>query len=319
MLREGSGFFRIEVEVEHGDTRLKRAAAYDQVGGVKVDPGGGPAWLPAGSVLCFSPDDLQLIKGAPAGRRRFLDDAICLRIPSHHRTLLDYQKVLAQRNSFLHRAKAGLTRLADISTWDRQLAALAVRIHAARREHCRALTPYFEAAYREVAGGEAELEVRHDSQLTELGSGDELEGGLVSTLADRWSEDLERLSTGTGTHRDDTEFLLAGRSLKPFGSQGEQRAAALALILADCRLGLEAGETPLLLLDDVMSELDPDRRRRLLAALAPGDGEAASPEKAQTIITAADAGLFTEAELAGAFVLEVASGAVREARAGLGV
>ena len=176
MLREGYGFFRVEAEVEHGDAVIKRAVAYDRVQGVRVDPGGGPAWLPPGSVLCFSPDDLQLIKGAPAGRRRFLDDAICLRIPSHHRTLLDYQKVLAQRNSFLHRAKAGLTRLADISTWDRQL-----------------------------------------------------------------------------------------------------------------------------------------------AALAPGDGEAASPEKAQTIITAADAGLFTEAELAGAFVLEVASGAVREARAGLGV
>ncbi len=327
MVRAGAPFFRIEAEVGWNGTGLVRSVAYEQGSGVRTDTGGGPNWLPAGEVLCFSPDDLQLIKGPPARRRRFLDEAIGRRRPAYARNLLDYQKVLTQRNSFLQRARAGLVRLQDVSPWDRQLAALAARIHAARAEHCRVLAPCFREAYGEIAGATRATDVAYVSQLEGLGSGEGLEDRLVSALEERWLDDLERVTTGMGIHRDDVDFRLAGRSLKPFGSQGEQRAAVLALLLADRRLVAETGEVPLLLLDDVMSELDPERRRSLLAALAgngnrgaeggsaEGAGRAAGTA-AQAIITAADAGLFSEEDLSGASVFEVEDGAVRLTKAG---
>lgn len=312
MIGDDHPYFRIEADVEWGGTNLSRSVAYKLGSGAKVDSGGGPQWLPPGSVLCFSPDDLQLIKGPPALRRRFLDEAISRRQPAYHRTLIDHQKVLSQRNSFLQRARAGLVRLADISPWDRQLAALAVRISSARRQHCQQTTPYFQEAFRQISGEESEAEVWHVSQLESQGNQEECEERLVALLAARWSEDLERLSTGVGAHRDDIDFRLDNRSLKPYGSQGEQRAAVLALLLADRRLGGESGRPPLLLLDDVMSELDPERRRRLLAALAPEEGETDSANFAQTLITAADPGLFSDSELSAAFVLEVGDGATIE-------
>ncbi|MCL5882526.1 MAG: DNA replication and repair protein RecF [Actinobacteria bacterium] len=311
MMRAGEGFFRIEAEVEWNGTAQTRAVGYEQGSGIRNDNGGGPNWLPAGEVLCFSPDDLQLIKGAPAKRRRFLDDAIGRRRPAYIRNLLDYQKVLSQRNSFLQRARAGFVRLQDISPWDRQLAALGEKIYAARDEHCRVLAPHFQKAYREIAGGEEKTEVAYISQLEGFYENGELADNFVRALEDRWSEDLDRVTTGAGIHRDDVDFRLAGKSLKPYGSQGEQRAAVLALLLADRRMGMESGETPLLLLDDVMSELDPERRQSLLKSLPEEGG--LTP---QTIITAADAGLFSEKELEGACVFEVEAGVIRQAKAG---
>lgn len=314
MIRSGEPFFRIEAEVEWNGAAQTRAVGYEQGSGIRTDNGGGPGWLPAGEVLCFSPDDLQLIKGPPARRRRFLDDAIGRRRPAYNMNLLDYQKVLSQRNSFLQRARAGLVRLQDISPWDRQLAALGEKIYAARSEHCRVLAPHFQRAYGEIAGAGVAAGVAYVSPLDGLGEGGELTENFVRALEDRWSDDLDRLATGIGVHRDDVDFRLAGKRLKPYGSQGEQRAAVLALLLADRRLGMETGETPLLLLDDVMSELDPGRRRSLLESLVENGGNGA-----QTIITAADAGLFADEDLSQACVFEVESGVVRQAKAGSGV
>jgi len=324
LIREGSSFFRVESSIEWNGSRLGRAVACETGSGAVADSGGGPQWLPGGSTLCFSPDDLQLIKGPPAERRRFLDDAICRRQPSFRRLLLDYQKVMAQRNSFLQRARAGLVQLADISPWDRQLASLAARIHTGRSEHCRELAPRFEEAFREISADDALTEVRYISQLHLLEGDADLEENMANALAERWSDDLGRLSTGFGTHRDDIDFMLASRSLRAYGSQGEQRVAVLALLLADQRLGIESGEPPLLLLDDVMSELDPERRRRLLIALGgninAGAGAGLWPSlemEPQTIITAADTGLFTEEELDGACVIRVAGGKLQELRAAM--
>ncbi|MHB9112208.1 MAG: DNA replication/repair protein RecF [Thermoleophilia bacterium] len=324
MVRESSPFFRIEAVVDWNGSRFERAIACERGSGSVIDAGGGPQLLPAGSTLCFSPDDLRLIKGPPAERRRFLDEAISRRQPSHRRLLLDYQKVLAQRNSFLQRARAGLVQLADISPWDRQMASLAVKIYRERLNHCREIEPRFEDAFGEISADDVQTGIIYVSQLGSLGGEAELEEKMVLALADRWSDDLGRLSTDLGTHRDDIDFTLDSRSLRAYGSQGEQRAAVLALLLADRRMGMESGEPPLLLLDDVMSELDPERRRRLLVALAGSGGRAAGNQRAevkavapQTIITAADAGLFTKEELDDAFVIEVAEGVPRQRGAGL--
>ncbi|MFA5809734.1 MAG: DNA replication and repair protein RecF, partial [Thermoleophilia bacterium] len=307
MVAAEAGFFRTEAEVENGSVFV-RAVSLKRGGGARVDSGGGPKWIEPGSVLCFSPDDLQLIKGPPSDRRRFLDDAISKRNQSYRRQVIDYQKTLSQRNSFLQRARAGLVPLADITPWDRQLASLALRIYETRHLQCQSLSPEFESALTEITGGDEKAHIELISQIEEATGAPDPEAALVDNYRERWSSDLERLSTGVGTHRDDIDFILDGRSLKPFGSQGEQRAAVLALLLAERNLSWRAGDRrPLLLLDDVMSELDPDRRRRLMGALGINGG---SPEKAegQVIITAADTGLFSAGELERSRVIYVSSG-----------
>lgn len=319
MIGEGSDFFRLEVEVESGGVRRPRAVSFGR-GGTRIDSGGGPRWLPPGSVLSFSPDDLQLIKGPPAARRRFLDDAMTRRRPARHQLTTDYQKVLSQRNSFLQRARAGLVPLAEITPWDRQLAALALKIHKERRRYCENLSPLFGCAYEEISGDGAEgrARVAYRSQLDDCLAENDPEAFLLAALSEAWQRDMEKLSTSVGTHRDDVEFLLEGRSLKPYGSQGEQRTAVLALLLASRRLGRDdGGPQPLLLLDDVMSELDPERRRRLMGALgAAGDPNGLAP--GQVIVTAADRSLFGDEETAASAVLEVREGVLEEARTGTG-
>ena len=305
MIGKGQRFFRLEAEIEDRGQSLTRHISYEAETGVRVNAGGGPEWLRTGSILSFSPDDLQLVKGPPATRRRFLDDAVSRRRPAHHRRLLDYQKVLSQRNSFLQRARAGLTRLADIRPWDRQLAALAILISRARREMCRDIQPHFIDAYNGVTGDRISLRIGLVSQVGEPAGEKEPEAALVERLEKEWSKDMEGARTGTGSHRDDMELTLDGRSLRRYGSQGEQRTAVLALLLAGRGLAIASGERPpVLLLDDVMSELDRGRRHRLMAMLRHPEG--------QTLITAADRGLFLDGELEGAAIMEVCRGAVLE-------
>ncbi|MHB1390249.1 MAG: DNA replication/repair protein RecF [Thermoleophilia bacterium] len=316
MVMAGADGFRIEVEILAAGLSLRRSVTYGPGAGARVDDGGGPQWLPAGSVLCFSPDDLQLIKGPPAGRRRFLDEAISRRVPSFHRLALDYQKVLAQRNSFLQRARAGLLPLAEIKPWDRQLTRLALGVYRARRVYCRELSDHFSTACMDISGDDSQAAgLVYHSQLDRMDTAQDMEDAMLSALAETWQKDMERLSTSVGTHRDDIEFTASGRDLKPYGSQGQQRTAVLALLLAGRRLEQESGaQPPLLLLDDVMSELDPDRRRRLMLTLDRGeeDGDATG----QTIITAADRSLFSDRELESSAMIEVRAGVIVRAREG---
>lgn len=308
MVMKGAGFMRLEAEVHGGGAMYSRAVRLGSGKAVNVYAGGGPAWLEPGSVMTFSPDDLPLVKGAPAGRRRFLDEAIARRRPGYRRLALDYQKIISQRNGFLKRARAGMVPLSDISPWDRLLAASALGIYFARRDYCRQLAPHFSSAWAGLAGKEAAVDLKYLSQLEQAAAAADPEREVLQMLRARWSLDMERSSTGAGAHRDEMEILLAGEPVRRFGSQGEQRLAVLALLLAVRSLVLEEAGPPPLLLDDVLSELDSMRRRRLMGILAAAG---------QALITAADRGLFLEEELAGVDVLEVAGGTVRGAQAGL--
>jgi len=311
MVRSGSDSFMLEAAVDPGSGAVRRAVGFSAGEGTQVRPGGQDKWLAPGSVLCFSPDDLQLIKGPPAVRRRFLDDALSRRSASYHRLALDYQKVLAQRNNFLKRARAGLLPLADIVPWDRQLAHLALEISSARQGFCEKLSPMFAAALGTISGESIHAAAVYRSQLIPLGAVVDPEAAVLAALAEAWPRDMERLTTSVGTHRDDLDFLLGDKNLRPYGSQGEQRTAVLALLLADRGLGEERdGARPLLLLDDVMSELDPERRRRLMRALGAGHGNG-GPD-GQVIITAADSSLFSQEELGSSWVVEVKSGTVHK-------
>ncbi len=309
MLGRGQEFMRLEAEVESASGPQTRTVAVERGGAPRIDAGGGERWLDEGMFLCFKPDDLQLVKGSPSLRRRFLDGAISRRDSAYGRAVREYQKVLSQRNSFLQRARAGLVELAGIAPWDRQLARLAAPISGARADFCDRLGPRLDGAFRSIAGVSG-LTARYRSQLLELEGGAGVEEELVARLEENWGGDMERAGTGTGTHRDDVEFILEGKDLRPYGSQGEQRAAVLSLLLAERELSAaEGAEPPVLLLDDVMSELDPERRRRLMRALSPPGG-------GQVLITAADRGLFTEEELQMSTVMEVCRGAILESWAG---
>jgi DNA replication and repair protein RecF len=283
MIRDASDFLCLDVSLEQEGVMRSRLVSLEAGSPARVDQRGGPRWEEPGAVLCFSPDDLQLVKGPPAERRRFLNEAIALRHPSYRKLARDYRKVLSQRNRFLNRARSGMVRLADISPWDRQLMSLAFQIHGARAEYCRNLSPAFHEAYGKISGDGIETEVRYISQLEKYTGEEDPEDAATRELEQQWSGDMERGTTGIGTHRDDVEFRLAGKSMRIYGSQGEQRSAVLSLLLAEA--GSDDGRSrPLLLLDDVLSELDPDRRSRLLAVLSNGLGS-------QVIITAADQGL----------------------------
>lgn len=226
-------------------------------------------------VAVFSPDRLSLIKGPPGERRAHLDGFIAARWPARAELRQRFGQALAQRNALLARLAAGHGAAAQLDTWDASVAEAAAALIAAREEGVAELATPFADAAGELGlegGGEVEYAPRA------IGSAEEIRVGL----AERREADLQLGRTSWGPHLDEVKFNAAGRSLRRYGSQGQQRAALLALLFAERDALLEARQVaPLLLLDDVMSELDPDRRERLIERLGAGG---------QAVISAADEG-----------------------------
>lgn len=224
-------------------------------------------------VAVFAPDRLSLIKGAPAERRAHLDGFIAARWPARSELRKRYGQALAQRNALLSRLAAGHGSPADLAVWDAGLANAAAPLIAARAEAVAELAqPFAEAAAELGLEGGAELEYAPRA----AGSFEELRAGLE----ERRQQDIRMGRSSWGPHLDELKVSAGGRSLRRYGSQGQQRAGLLALLFSEREALLVARRvTPLLLLDDVMSELDPGRRERLVSRLS-GDG--------QVLITAAD-------------------------------
>jgi DNA replication and repair protein RecF len=241
------------------------------------------------ATLVFTPDRLGVVKGAPAARRAYFDRAVGRLAPARAGLAAEYGAAVAQRNASLRRVAGGWSTREALAPWTEQVATLGTQLVAARLEALALLGPPFAARAGELGLGEAEL--RYD-------------GSPVSALDldARLDRDLERGVTGLGPHLDDVVIAAGGRELRSFGSQGEQRLAVLALLLAEAELITERrGVPPLLLLDDVLSELDPDRRRILAARVA---------RAGQALITATDAAMLP---LAPDQLLEVTPGEVRDA------
>lgn len=215
----------------------------------------------------FEPDRLELLKGAPAVRRAHLDQFVAAIWPSRAGDRREYGRVLAQRNALIGRIRSGRASDATLAAWDRELATFALAV----REHREAVVALLADSFRTRAAqlglaGSAELVYRPRSRA---GSAEE----FAAELQDRLRGDLERGFSGHGPHRDELALLRSGRELRSFGSQGEQRLALLALLLAERDvLAEQRRRTPLMLFDDVMSELDADRRE-LLASELSGDGQ----------------------------------------------
>ena len=216
-------------------------------------------------VSVFSPDDLALVKGGPAERRRYLDDALVACAPKHDRTLGDLERILRQRNALLKQAAGRVTPEveATLDVFDAKLAETGERLGAARAALVERLEPIVAKAYDVVASAAAAVTVGLDAPWQTQ--------GLAAALAASRTEDLRRAVTTVGPHRDDAVLTINGMPARTHASQGEQRSLALALRLGAHELVTErAGSAPILLLDDVFSELDPDRSVALLRAIPVG-------------------------------------------------
>jgi DNA replication and repair protein RecF len=208
--------------------------------------------------LVFTPDRLAVVKGGPATRRAYLDRSVGRLFPSRARIPLDYATAIGQRNAALRRVSAGFSSKEALAPWTEAVARLGLALVEARTAAVDLLSPVFtECADRLGLAGAA---VAYDGEPPSL-----------AELEDRLDRDLERGITGVGPHLHDIRLEAGGRELRSFGSQGEQRIAVLALVLAEAKtLGARAGAAPLVLLDDVLSELDEERRRALGELIADG-------------------------------------------------
>jgi DNA replication and repair protein RecF len=213
----------------------------------------------------FLPDRLELVKGPPAPRRAHLDRLVAAIWPLRVATRRAYSRTLAQRNALLTGIRRGHASRSTLNTWDRELARYAIALRDDRAAAIELLREPF-ARRGGLLGlcGELELRYRPRSSAAD-------EEQFVAELQERLGAELERGFGTHGPHRDELLFLRDGRELRTYGSQGEQRLALLALLLAErAVLAGERGRTPLLLLDDVMSELDHHRREMLIGELDDG-------------------------------------------------
>jgi len=219
-------------------------------------------------VSVFLPDRLELIVGAPALRRAHLDQVVAALWPSRAQTRRAYSAALAQRNALLAGIRAGRAGRGSLPAWDAELARHGVALMEDRRTTVDRLRPRY-AQHAQDLGLEGTVELRYRPR-SEATTPEE----LVQELAERLDSDLERGFTGHGPHRDELSFRREKRELKAYGSRGQQRLGLLALLLAEREELADAhGQAPLLLLDDVMSELDATRRGRLVDLLRK-DGQA---------------------------------------------
>ena len=231
--------------------------------------------LEARPLLCvFLPDRMGLMKGPEGIRRAHLDEVTAAIWPSRRETRRSYARALAQRNSLLSRVRAGRASIDSLTGWNRELARSGHALMHDRREAVELLSPRFSARAGEL-GLAADASISYKPR-----SGAESAEELADELEESIAADLERGFTVHGPHRDDLAVELLARNVRRFGSQGQQRLALLALRRAEREaLATVRGELPIFLLDDVLSELDTERRERLLELLR-DDG--------QTVITTAD-------------------------------
>ena len=285
VVETGGRSVEVSLRVSQETERTAKAIRVDGVARRAVDlPGEVRATL-------FWPEDLSLVKGGPEHRRRFLNEMLVQVVKGYGRTLARYRRVLDQRNHLLKRIATGQEGRDSLVVWDAELAALGAALTSARAEAVVELAPLASANHAAIAFGET------------------LAVGYAGTAADHAAalqaavdEDLRRGTTSVGPHRDDLEISINGADARGFASQGQQRTAVVSLKLAESDL-IEArsGERPILLLDDILSELDPIRREALLARVG---------EAGQVIVTSVEAEPFPPALMERATVRCISGGRV---------
>ena len=225
-------------------------------------------------VAVFMPDRLALVKGPPAARRSHLDGFVAALRPARAEARRRYSRAVAQRNALVSRIRAGAASVDSLDAWDAEVAEAGVELMDARAGAVDVLAPLFATAAGELGLDEPEL--RYAPRSKALAAEE-----LRAELAERRESDLGRGFSGHGPHLDEVAIDLGGKTVRQYASQGQQRSALLALLFAERdALLAERSEPPLMLLDDVTSELDPERRELLCERLERGGG--------QTLVTATE-------------------------------
>ena len=296
LIRWGADFASVKVEAERRDGSHQVELLLPAMGRRRIKIAGqevsrsGELMGHVTGVL-FSPEDLRTVKDGPAERRRFVDMALSQIRPAYYYALQRYARALKQRNEALKGIAMQPGLAATLDAWDEQLAAAGAELTAHRRTYIEKLNRAAAETHREIADGRERLEIRYLPCVTQ---GDDVQSGLDALLAAR-ETDIRRMTTSVGAHRDDVQILVEGRDVRAFGSQGQQRTAALAMRLSELDVMREQlGEWPMLMLDDVMSELDPGRRRQLVSHL----------KGIQTFITCTDAEDLAGAQIGRAWRVE---------------
>lgn len=220
------------------------------------------------NVVLFSPEDLGIIKNGPADRRRFVDMELCQLDKFYLYNLNNYNKIINQRNKLLKDMYMSPSLKDTLEVWDSQLVTYGIQIIERRNSFIDQLNEIIKEIHNKLSGGKEDIFIRYDFDV----SPEEFEESLKNSQ----NKDMKFKQTSVGPHRDDIVFLIGGIDIRKFGSQGQQRTAALSLKLSEIEIVKEiTKETPVLLLDDVLSELDSSRQNYLLNSIG----------EIQTIIT----------------------------------
>jgi DNA replication and repair protein RecF len=276
------------------------------------------------NAVLFQPRDLQVVEGSPGDRRRFLDEALSQADAVYGETISHYAKVLSNRNALLRQIQeSGRVSGGDqIAFWDEQLADLAATLIRGRALALRELEHLAQPIHADLTRGSESLRLEYNPSFNPLpqpqgqlglpldsplerpaSSREDLREGFLAALRDSYSEEVARGLTLIGPHRDDFRIRASGIDLTTYGSRGQNRTAILALKLAEIEwMRQRTGEWPVLLLDEVLAELDADRRLSLLARVHSAE---------QAILTSADLGMFAEEFRRRTTIWEISGGAFR--------
>lgn len=231
------------------------------------------------TAVVFDPGNLSLVKGSPEGRRRFLDTALCQLYPSYLKTLRRYARLVTQKNSLLKNWHFTQEPHVLCDAFDEALATTGEEIRKRRKAYIDALGPIVAANYADISQNRERLQIEYQTQVRE--------GAFLEELKAQRTIDRRAGFCTIGTHRDDIRFGLDGQEAKVFASQGQQRSCVLSLKLAEASIAKEVTtQQPVMLLDDVLSELDAGRQEYLLTRM----------KGRQTIVTACDSSLFHKTE-----------------------
>lgn len=218
--------------------------------------------------VVFSPSTLSIIKDAPSERRKFLDIAISMIRPAYAVHLMKYSKILANRNALLKQISMGVPE-SYLDAWDEELSRVGAKLTQYRLSYTDNISRIASEIYKEISGGKEELKVEYKQSSRSFAVDEyELTENIFIALQKSREGDIRRLMTSVGPHKDDLSIEIDGLAARNYGSQGQQRSSALSLKLAEAYIIKEmSGEYPVILLDDVMSELDSNRQNFLLEYL----------------------------------------------------
>ena len=264
LIKNGESYARTELEYNLKGRINKSSIIFGEKKSVEINGvksvGGGDL---VGRFTCavFTPMHMDIVKGCPGDRRRFLDTSICQINSGYLKILKEYMRVLAQRNALLKDIQYESALLEQLDVWDMRLCDYATKIREERQKYIDKISKESEKIYEGISGGREKLEIIYRPGL-------DFSEDAETQIAKARANDIKYGTTTVGPHRDDIEINLKGISARSYGSQGQQRSCALSLKLAEsAMLKEETGSSPVILLDDVMSELDRGRREYILKRL----------------------------------------------------